>query len=129
MSRDWLRETERLSSHNSSLHLQIAFNYGGRSEIIDGINALLRDRQSGQEIIEADLPGFLYDPEMPDLDLVVRTSGEERLSNFLLWYATYAEFVFTDTLWPDFRGWHLISAVNEYQQRRRRKGAPVASTS
>jgi undecaprenyl diphosphate synthase len=124
-SRQWLAQTEQMSGHNSKLHLQIAFNYGGRAEIVDAVNEIVQRDSSRRPVSEEEFPQFLYDPDMPDLDLVIRTSGEERLSNFLLWYASYAEFVFTDTLWPDCRSWHLYSAVHEYQLRQRRKGAPV----
>ena len=119
------RSRDYRTAHNSKLQLVIAFNYGGRAEIIDAVRTLMVDAVDPQTMTEADLEARLYLPEMPDVDLVVRTSAEHRLSNFLLWQASYAEFVFTETLWPDFRAWHLYSAVAEYQSRRRRMGAAV----
>lgn len=119
---DWAMD---LTQHNTGLTFTIAFNYGGRAEIIDAVRTLMVDAVDPQTMTEADLEARLYLPEMPDVDLVVRTSAEHRLSNFLLWQASYAEFVFTETLWPDFRAWHLYSAVAEYQSRRRRMGAAV----
>lgn len=124
-SRDYLNDISARTAHNSKLQLVIAFNYGGRAEIIDAVRTLMVDAVDPQTMTEADLEARLYLPEMPDVDLVVRTSAEHRLSNFLLWQASYAEFVFTETLWPDFRAWHLYSAVAEYQSRRRRMGAAV----
>ena len=124
-SRDYLKDICARTAHNSKLQLVIAFNYGGRAEIIDAVRTLMVDAVDPQTMTEADLEARLYLPEMPDVDLVVRTSAEHRLSNFLLWQASYAEFVFTETLWPDFRAWHLYSAVAEYQSRRRRMGAAV----
>ena len=124
-SRDYLNDISARTARNSKLQLVIAFNYGGRAEIIDAVRTLMVDAVDPQTMTEADLEARLYLPEMPDVDLVVRTSAEHRLSNFLLWQASYAEFVFTETLWPDFRAWHLYSAVAEYQSRRRRMGAAV----
>ena len=112
-SRDYLNDISARTAHNSKLQLVIAFNYGGRAEIIDAVRTLMVDAVDPQTMTEADLEARLYLPEMPDVDLVVRTSAEHRLSNFLLWQASYAEFVFTETLWPDFRAWHLYSAVAE----------------
>ena len=124
-SRDYLNDISARTAHNSKLQLVIAFNYGGRAEIIDAVRTLMVDAVDPQTMTEADLEARLYLPEMPDVDLVVRTSAEHRLSNFLLWQASYAEFVFTETLWPDLRAWHLSSAVAQYQSRRRRMGAAV----
>lgn len=123
--RDYLNDISARTAHNSKLQLVIVLNYGGRAEIIDAVRTLMVDAVDPQTMTEADLEARLYLPEMPDVDLVVRTSAEHRLSNFLLWQASYAEFVFTETLWPDFRAWHLYSAVAEYQSRRRRMGAAV----
>jgi undecaprenyl diphosphate synthase len=120
-SREWLAETAEMTARNDRLVLAIAFNYGGRAELVDACAKLARDPAA--EITEESLQAAMYAPDMPDLDLVVRTSAEQRLSNFFPWHAAYAEFVFTETLWPDFREGHLYSAVAEYQNRRRRKGA------
>lgn len=129
--RDWrvpkrllrrMDESLELTRDNRVLTLTIAFNYGGRAEIVDAVKALVADGVPVDKIDERAIARRLYDPEMPDPDLVVRTSGEYRLSNFLLWEAAYSELVFTDVLWPDFRREHLFAAVREYQDRDRRFG-------
>ncbi|HMJ78613.1 MAG TPA: undecaprenyl diphosphate synthase family protein, partial [Iamia sp.] len=101
-------------------------NYGGRTEIVDACRRLVEAGVPASEITEERLSAEMYAPDMPDLDLVIRTSSENRTSNFFPWQATYAELVFMDTLWPDFREGHLYSAVAEYQARRRRLGAATA---
>lgn len=114
---------------NERLDLVLAFNYGGRSEIARAVRILASEVADGRleahSITETDLAGHLYVPEMPDPDVIVRTSGEMRISNFLLWGSAYAELVFTDTLWPDFSGQHLVDAIVEYQIRGRRFGGTV----
>ncbi len=122
-SHDWLLETAALTEDNTRLVLAIAFNYGGRAEIVDAARRLAADGVAPGDITEERLAGAFYAPDMPDMDLVIRTSSEQRMSNFFPWQATYAELVFLDTLWPDFREGHLYSAVAEYQARRRRMGA------
>ncbi len=107
---------------NRTLTLTIAFNYGGRAEIVDAVKALVADGVPADKVDEQAIRTRLYDPEMPDPDLMVRTSGEHRISNFLLWELAYSELVFTDVLWPDFRREHLQEAVREYQRRERRFG-------
>ena len=102
--------------------LTIAFNYGGRAEIVDAVRALVASGTTADKIDERAIRRHLYDPEMPDPDLVVRTSGEYRISNFLLWELAYSELIFTEVLWPDFRRQHLFEAVREYQRRNRRFG-------
>lgn len=124
-SRAYLRDIEARTAHNDRMQMVIAFNYGGRAEILDAVARMIADGLTPAEVSEESLEARLYLPEMPDMDLVVRTSAEHRLSNFFPWQATYAEFVFTETLWPDFRAWHLYSAVAEYQSRRRRMGDTV----
>ena len=121
--RNWLRECEEMTAENDRLEFCIAFNYGGRAEIVDAVKAIVASGVSPSEVDEALVQSAMYEPEMPDIDLLIRTSSEYRLSNFFPWHSTYAEFVFLDTLWPDFRSGHLYSAVAEYQSRRRRKGA------
>lgn len=121
-SRAYLSDIERRTAHNDTMQLVIAFNYGGRAEILDAVAQMIRDGVDPDEVDEEQLRSRTYLPDMPDLDLVVRTSAEQRLSNFFPWQATYAEFVFCETLWPDFRSWHLYSAVAEFQSRRRRMG-------
>jgi undecaprenyl diphosphate synthase len=119
----WLQEKmaelERATEHERRLHLWIAFDYGGRAEIVE---AARRAAASGVEIDEETFASFLYSPEMPDPDLVIRTSGERRVSNFLLWQSAYAEYVFTETLWPDFGPDELRAAIEQYASRRRRFG-------
>jgi undecaprenyl diphosphate synthase len=120
---EWLREKmaelEAATENERRLHLWIAFDYGGRAEIVE---AARRAAASGEEIDEESFAKFLYAPEMPDPDLVIRTSGELRLSNFLLWQSAYSEYVFTDTLWPDFGPDEFRAAIEDYAGRRRRFG-------
>jgi undecaprenyl diphosphate synthase len=114
------------TAHNNGTVLTLALNYGARSEIIDAFRALAIEKQASGEsldgITEEDLHRHLYTAEMPDPDLVVRTSGEMRISNFLLWQIAYSEIFVTERLWPDFRGAHLLEAIAAYQQRERRYG-------
>jgi len=123
---DWLREKmeqlEAATASKSRLQLWIAFDYGGRAEIVDAVHRLLESGVEPEEVGEAAFSAALYAPQMPDPDLVVRTSGERRISNFLLWQSAYAEYVFTDTLWPDFGPDELRDAIEEYARRRRRFG-------
>jgi undecaprenyl diphosphate synthase len=122
-----IEDTEALTARNRRMTLTFAFNYGGRAEITDGVRAIAREVRAGrldpEKIDERTIGRHLYAPDMPDPDLVVRTSGEFRISNYLLWESAYSEFVFTDVLWPDFRREHLVAAVSEFQQRERRFGA------
>jgi undecaprenyl diphosphate synthase len=115
-------ESIELTSRNRRLTLTIAFNYGGRAEIVDAVKALVAEGTPADKIDEKAIRRHLYDPEMPDPDLVIRTSGEYRISNFLLWELAYSELVFTEVLWPDFRREHLFDAVRQYQARTRRFG-------
>jgi undecaprenyl diphosphate synthase len=115
-------EAFALTQGNTRMTLTIAFNYGGRAEIVDAVRAIAEEGVPPGRIDEATIRSHLYDPEMPDPDLVVRTSGEYRISNFLLWELAYSELVFTDVLWPDFRREHLFEAVREFQRRDRRFG-------
>jgi undecaprenyl diphosphate synthase len=123
---EWLREKmadlESATASNSRLSLWIAFDYGGRAELVDAARHLVESGIEPEEVDEAALVACLYEPEMPDPDLVIRTSGERRVSNFLLWQSAYAEFVFTETLWPDFGAEELRAAIEEYARRRRRFG-------
>ncbi len=116
-------ETIALTCHNRRLTLTFAFNYGGRAEIVDAVKRLVADAVPPSKVDEKAIRSRLYDPEMPDPDLVIRTSGEYRISNFLLWELAYSELVFTDVLWPDFRRQDLAEAIREYQRRDRRFGA------
>ena len=111
-----------LTKKNRKLTLTIAFNYGGRAEIIDAVKAMVAEGIRADDVTEKELRKHLYAPDMPDPDVVIRTSGEYRISNFLLWELAYSELVFTEALWPDFRREHLCDAVREYQARQRRFG-------
>jgi undecaprenyl diphosphate synthase len=104
------------------MSLVFAFNYGGRAEIVDAMRALASEGVPAHKIDERAISRHLYQPEMPDPDLIIRTSGEYRISNFLLWEMAYSELVFTDVLWPDFRRDNLFEAVREFQRRDRRFG-------
>ncbi len=122
-----IEETEALTQANRRLTLTFAFNYGGRAELVDATRAIAREVAAGRldpgKIDERVLHRHLYAPDMPDPDLLVRTSGEFRISNYLLWELAYSELVFTDVLWPDFRTEHLVEAIAEYQKRERRFGS------
>lgn len=129
--RDWrvpkrllrrMDEAVELTRANTKMTLTIAFNYGGRAEIVDAVRSLVADGVPADKIDEKAITRRMYDPEMPDPDVMVRTSGEFRISNYLLWEIAYSELVFTDVLWPDFRREHLFDAVRQYQDRNRRFG-------
>jgi undecaprenyl diphosphate synthase len=115
-------QLETATADRSRLQLWIAFDYGGRAELVDAARRLLESGTDSDDVDEAALAACLYEPEMPDPDLVIRTSGERRISNFLLWQSAYAEYVFTETLWPDFGLDELRTAIEEYARRRRRFG-------
>ncbi len=116
-------EALELTRNNRTMTLTIAFNYGGRAEIVDAVRSLIASGVPASKVDEKAIRAHLYDPDMPDPDLVVRTSGEYRISNFLLWELAYSELVFSDVLWPDFRRQHLFAAVEEFRRRERRFGA------
>ncbi len=129
--RDWrvpkrilrrIDETLELTRDNDSMTVSMAFNYGGRAEIVDAVRAIAASGIKPDKITEKTIRAHLYDPAMPDPELMIRTSGEYRTSNFLLWEMAYSELVFTEVLWPDFRRGDLYAAIDEYQQRERRFG-------
>lgn len=129
--RDWrvpkrllrrIDESVELTKRNRTLTLTIAFNYGGKAELVDAVRQIVNEGIPADKIDEKTIARRLYAADMPDPELLVRTSGEYRLSNFLMWEAAYSELVFTDVLWPDFRREHLFDAVREYQARDRRFG-------
>ena len=121
-----LREAEAMTAGNDGLMFNIALNYGGRAEIVDACRSLCRefaDEGKAAETLDVeDVARHLYTAGQPDPDLMIRTSGEFRISNFLLWQIAYTEIWFTDTMWPDFRKKHLFQAIIDYQKRDRRYG-------
>ena len=127
-----LKEAEELTKDNDRLTLVVAFNYGARQEMVRAAKRLAEQVASGAlQAADIDVDRFshaLDAPEIPDPDLIIRTSGEQRLSNFLLWQSAYSELVFVPTYWPDFDRAALESAIREYQQRERRFGGLVAQT-
>jgi undecaprenyl diphosphate synthase len=119
-------DTMAMTARNRGMTLTFAFNYGGRAEIVDAVQALVREGTPAEKLTEKAIRSRLYAPDMPDPDLVVRTSGEFRVSNFLLWEIAYSELIFTDVLWPDFRRGDLFEAIREFQRRERRFGGVEA---
>ena len=129
--RDWrvprrvlrrMDEAVAMTADNRRMVLNLAFNYGGRAEIVDAVRGLVEEGVPASRIDERAIGRHLYFPDMPDPDLMIRTSGEYRLSNFLLWELAYSEMLFTPVLWPDFSRSDLYEAVLEYQRRNRRYG-------
>jgi undecaprenyl diphosphate synthase len=130
--RDWrvpkrivrrMDESVEMTAHNRRMTFTVAFNYGGRAEIVDAVRAIVASGVPADKVTEKTVQSHLYIPEMPDPDLVIRTSGEARLSNFLLWEVAYSELLLSDVLFPDFRRDHVFDAVRQYQRRERRFGA------
>jgi len=126
---DLMRKTEDLTRDNRLLHVTVALNYGSRDELCRAVRAVARDVAAGRlqadDIDEATIAAHLDTADLPDPDLIIRTSGEQRLSNFLLWQAAYSELVFSPVMWPDFDKEALVAAIDEYQRRERRYGAIV----
>jgi undecaprenyl diphosphate synthase len=120
--RDRMADLERKTEDLDTLGLWIAFDYGGRAELIEATRRCIEDGLSPAEIDEAAIAGRLYAPELPEIDLLIRTSGEFRISNFMLWETAYSEFVFTETLWPDFGAADLQDALAAFAARDRRFG-------
>jgi undecaprenyl diphosphate synthase len=117
-----IKKATSLTANNSGLTLGIAWNYGGRAEIVDAITKLMADPDRPQQLDEKSFARYLYTGDMPDVDLIIRTANEMRLSNFLLWQAAYSEYHFTDVLWPDFGKKDIDKALLEYRKRNRRFG-------
>ena len=121
-----ITDAEESTRHNATLTLTVAVNYGGRQEIVDAVRRIAEQVRAGAldpaDISEEAFQRHLHTCDLPDLDLVIRTSGEQRLSNFLLWQSAYTELVFVPTLWPDFTLEHLDRAIGEFQRRDRRYG-------
>lgn len=124
-----LEDAQQMTKHNTGLTLQFCVNYGGRSEIVDAVNAISEDVAAGKlnpgKITEKTLAARLYQPQVPEVDLFLRSSGEQRTSNFLLWQSAYAEMVFQDVLWPDVDRRTLWAAIEEFARRDRRFGGAV----
>ena len=118
-----MNEARDLTKKNNAMTFTVAFNYGGRAELVDAFRAMEKDGVSSKQITEKKITQYLYGRDMPEPDLIIRTSGEQRISNFLLWQSAYSEFLFLDTFWPDFTREHLYQAIAEYQIRSRRFGA------
>ncbi len=125
-ARQALREAEEKTGVNSGLTLNLALNYGGRNEIVEAVRSIGSDvserKLSPGDINEEVISGYLYTSGMPDPDLLIRPSGELRISNFLLWQSAYSEFWYSPVFWPDFRKIHLLEAIVDYQRRQRRFG-------
>lgn len=121
-----IREAEELTAANTGTALSIAFNYGGRAEVVDAVKELAREVRDGrlrpESIDEKKIAERLYVPDMPPPDLLIRTSGEQRISNFLLWEVAYSELWFTPVFWPDFDREYLFEAIRDFQKRSRRYG-------
>jgi undecaprenyl diphosphate synthase len=125
-TRKEVKRSIELTKNNKTLHLNIALSYGSRNEIVSAVKNIIDDYKKNkidiEEINEESFKRYLYTCDMPDPDLLIRTSGEIRLSNFLLYQLAYTEFYFTEVLWPDFNKNELIKAIENYQQRKRRYG-------
>jgi len=117
-------DVRNLTKNNTGLNLIFAINYGGRQEILDAIEKIVK-RKKIKKIDEETFREFLYLPDVPDVDLIIRTAGEKRLSNFLIWQSVYSEFYFTDVLWPDFDEEDFYKALVSYQKRKRKFGGLI----
>jgi undecaprenyl diphosphate synthase len=119
---DAIHWMEELTSANNKLELNVCFNYGGRAEIVDAVRHIIAAKIPGEDVTEETISSYLYTRELPDPDLIIRTGGEMRLSNYLIWQAAYAEYYSTATLWPDFGEADLVAALDAYASRKRRFG-------
>ncbi len=117
-----LEEAKEITHDNKNMVLTLALSYSGRWEILEAVKSMIKEGVKAEDVNEESFRTHLYDPSIPDPELLIRTSGELRISNFLLWQLAYSELYFTKTLWPDFRKQHLYEALIEYQQRERRFG-------
>lgn len=120
--RELLEESQKATMNNKVITLNMCINYGGRQELVDSVNSWLDKGNRNNRITADDIQQNLYTQDLPDVDLMLRTSGEVRISNFMLWQIAYAEMIFMKVLWPDFRAKHLYQAIKEYQKRNRRYG-------
>lgn len=117
-----VRDSIELTRNNTRIGLNVCFNYGGRAELVDAIRQIIADGRQPDMITEELISSYLYTRDLPDPDMVIRTAGEMRVSNFLLWQSAYSEYYATPTLWPDFGREDLLEALESYQKRRRRFG-------
>jgi len=117
-----IREMVELTKNNTKIAVNVCFNYGGRAELVDAVRRIVADGRDPDSITEELISSYLYTRDLPDPDLVVRTAGEMRVSNFLLWQSAYSEYYATSTLWPDFGRDDLLAALESYNQRQRRFG-------
>lgn len=117
-----IRDAIELTKNNTTITVSLAFNYGGRAEILDAIKRLIEDNINPTDITEEMFSSYLYSAGLPDPDLIIRTAGEMRLSNFLIWQAAYSEYYSTATFWPDFGKEDIVEALKAYSQRQRRFG-------
>jgi undecaprenyl diphosphate synthase len=120
--RDRIEEAMHRTARNTNGVLNVCLNYGGRAELVDSVRKLVEEGVPSEQIDEAAIAAHLYNPELPDPDLIIRTAGESRVSNFLLWQSAYSEMLVSDTLWPDFGVDDLRAAISEYNSRVRRFG-------
>ena len=118
-----ITKAETITSTNTGLTLSIAFNYGGRNELIEAIKQIIKDGVNPASINEKLLSNRLYSKDIPDPDIIIRTAGEMRISNFLIWQSAYSEYYFTETLWPDFNKSNIEEVLHEYSRRSRKYGA------
>ena len=121
--REAVERSQDMTKHNKRMTLSVAFDYGGRSEILEAVKAIVKDGLSFDDLNEATFSKYLYTTSVPDPDLIIRTGGEQRLSNFLLWQSAYSEFFSTPTHWPDLGPEDIKKAINAYSSRQRRFGA------
>jgi undecaprenyl diphosphate synthase len=117
-----VRDSAELTHNNTRIALNVCFNYGGRAELVDAVRQIVADGRDPNSITEELIGSYLYTRDLPDPDLVIRTAGEMRVSNFLLWQTAYSEYYATPTLWPDFGQEDLLAALDSYRQRQRRFG-------
>jgi undecaprenyl diphosphate synthase len=120
--RERIDEAMQRTANNTNGVLNVCLNYGGRAEIVDAVKELMSQAVPGENVDEAAISARMYQPDLPDPDLIIRTAGEHRVSNFLLWQGAYAEMLVTDTLWPDFGADDLKAALDDYASRTRRFG-------
>ncbi|MCI0440704.1 MAG: polyprenyl diphosphate synthase, partial [Chloroflexi bacterium] len=126
---DAVRASVELTSKNTGLTLSVAFDYGGRADILNAVQRIVADRLSPEDITEEAFSRYLYTSELPDPDLIVRTAGEMRISNFLLWQSAYSEYYATPVMWPDFDETEIAKALAAYSKRQRRFGKVASEDS